>query len=95
MSERRTVSIAGRAIDTMLASSGHNDVLRAYFVTQRDRVDYNLACIGADFTASKSGEFDKAYMNELYEYGYQQSNSGREWHKMPPALEAAAAARQR
>jgi hypothetical protein len=94
MSERRTVSIAGRAIDTMLASSGQNDVLRAYFVTQRDGVDYNLAYIGADFTASKSGEFDKTYMNALYEYGYQQGKGGREWHKMPPVLEAVAAARQ-
>ena len=48
-SERRTISIAGRAINTMLASSGRNDVLRIYFITQRDGVDYNLAYIGARF----------------------------------------------
>ena len=47
--ERRTLTIAGRAISTMLAASGHNDVLRAYFLSQRDGVDYNLAYIGADF----------------------------------------------
>ena len=90
ISERRTVSIAGRAIDTMLASSGQNDVLRAYFVTQRDGVDYNLAYIGADFTASKSGEFDKTYMNALYDYGYQQGKGGHAWHKTPPSLETPA-----
>ena len=55
MAERRTINIAGRAINTMLAASGHNDVLRTYFVSQRDGVDYNLAYIGSDFTAEKTG----------------------------------------
>jgi predicted patatin/cPLA2 family phospholipase len=88
VSERRTISIAGRAIDTMLASSGRNDVLRTYFVTQRDGVDYNLAYIGTDFSAPKSGEFDQAYMRTLYDYGYRQAKAGQEWHKTPPGLEA-------
>jgi predicted patatin/cPLA2 family phospholipase len=85
-SERRTLSIAGRAINTMLATSGQNDVLRTYFVSQRDGVDYNLAYIGSDFKAPKTGEFDQAYMNALYEYGYRQAKSGHAWHKTPPTL---------
>jgi hypothetical protein len=86
-SERRTVSIAGRAISTMLAASGRNDVLRTYFVSQRDKVDYNLAYIGADFTAPKSGEFDQSYMRALYEYGDRQAIGGHAWHKAPPGLD--------
>ena len=86
MAERRTISIVGRAISTMLAASGHNDVLRTYFVSQRDGVDYNLAYIGADFTLEKKGEFEQAYMQALFEYGYEQAKSGREWHKLPPAF---------
>jgi hypothetical protein len=87
-SERRTISIAGRAISTMLASSGRNDVLRIYFVTQRDRVDYNLAYIGRDFDPPpKKGEFDQAYMRTLYDYGYRQARAGQEWHKTPPGLQ--------
>jgi predicted patatin/cPLA2 family phospholipase len=89
-SERRTISIAGRAINTMLAASGQNDVLRTYFVTQRDGVDYNLAYIGTDFKAPKTGEFDQVYMNALYQYGYQQAKSGHAWHKTPPSLETPA-----
>ena len=54
MAERRTITIAGRAIVAMLAASGVNDVLRTYFVSQRDKVDYNLAYIGADFSAPRS-----------------------------------------
>ena len=94
-SERRTVSIAGRAIETMLAASGQNDVLRTYFVAQRDGVDYNLSYIGSDFRAAKTGEFDQSYMRALYDYGYQQARAGREWHKLPPALAATATASNR
>ncbi|MGQ3298249.1 patatin-like phospholipase family protein [Reyranella sp.] len=87
MAERRTITIAGRAIATMLAASGVNDVIRTYFVSQRDKVDYNLAYIGRDFEAPKQGEFDQAYMNALYEYGVRQIVEGRAWHKHPPGLE--------
>lgn len=87
--ERRTITIAGQSISTMLASSGQNDVLRTYFLSRRDGVDFNLAYIGTDFTsAPKSGEFDQAFMNSLYQYGYRQIIAGKAWHKVPPSLEA-------
>ncbi len=86
MAERRTITIAGRAIATMLAASGVNDVLRTYFVSQRDKVDYNLTYIGRDFDFPKKGEFDQAYMNALYEYGVREIVEGRAWHKHPPGL---------
>ncbi len=89
-SERRTISIAGRAINTMLAASGYNDVLRTYFVTQRDHVEYSLAYIGTDFvSAPKTGEFDPVYMRALFAYGYRQAKEGRSWHDKPPGLEDA------
>ena len=64
--ERRTLTIAGRAISTMLAASGSNDVLRVYFLTKRDGVDYNLAYIGSDFKVPRDHLFDQAYMRALY-----------------------------
>ena len=75
----------------MLAASGHNDVLRTYFVSQRDGVDYNLAYIGADFSAPKTGEFDQTYMRALYAYGFQEGKDGNAWHKVPPGLQPATA----
>jgi hypothetical protein len=63
-----------------------NDVFRIYFVTQRDGVDYNLAYIGSDFSAPHAGDFDKAYMNALFDYAYQQARQGYKWHKAPPLL---------
>jgi hypothetical protein len=84
--ERLTLDVAGRAISTMIHSSGTNDLLRVYFITQRDGVDYNLAYIGSDFEMRAEQEFDRAYMNALYDYGYQQARQGYPWRKEPPIL---------
>ena len=71
----------------MLRASGANDLARIYFVTQRDGVDYNLAYIGSDFAITHPAEnFDKAYMNALFDYGYRQARQGYAWKKVPPIL---------
>lgn len=84
--DRRVMSIAGRAVSTMIHYSGYNDVLRIYYQAQRDGVDYNLAYIGNDFTAEHKQDFDTAYMRKLFDYGYQQGRNGSAWHKAPPVL---------
>lgn len=89
-SKRRTISVAGRAISTMLTSSGRNDVLRTYLLAQRDGIDYNLAYIGSDFTTTEIGMFEPAYMQALYAYGFQKGRDGRAWHKRPPQIDPAA-----
>jgi predicted acylesterase/phospholipase RssA len=85
--ERRTLSIGGRAISTMLRASGANDLARIYFVSQRDHVDYNLAYIDTDFRLPHPKEdFDRNYMNALFDYGYQRGRQGYAWRKTPPIL---------
>jgi len=85
--EPRTLSIAGRAISTMIKYSGDNDILRIYNTTQRDGVDYNLAYIGDDFTMPHpADDFDKAYMNAEYDYAYQKARHGYPWKKEPPLI---------
>lgn len=85
--DRRLLSITGRAIATMIHYSGYNDILRIYATSKRDGVDYNLAYIGADFTAQRRESFDQNYMRALFNYGYQQGLHGYRWHKAPPVLE--------
>ena len=84
--ERRTLGIAGRAINTMIAMSGYNDVIRIYAIAQRDGIDYNLAFIGRDFDQVLPSPFDAAYMRALYDYGYQRAVRGYDWAKKPPIL---------
>jgi hypothetical protein len=84
--ERRTLGIAGRAISTMIASAGYNDVIRIYAITQRDGIDYNLAFIGSDFNQVLPSPFDSAYMRALYDYAFQQARRGYAWAKKPPIV---------
>jgi hypothetical protein len=86
--DRKLVSIVGRAISTMIHYSGYNDAVRIYATSRRDGVDYNLAYIGSDFTVEHKIPFDQAYMRALFDYGYRQGRAGYRWHKAPPILEA-------
>lgn len=85
--ERRTLSIAGRAISSLIHSQGIGDLYRIYLTTQRDGFDYNLAFIGADFEFEHDEEFDQDFMRALYKYGYELGRQGYPWRKTPPDYE--------
>ncbi len=82
--ERRTLGIASRAISTMIAASGYNDVTRIYANTLRDGIDFNLAFIGTDFNEQLPSPFDTKFMRDLFEYGYAKALHGYAWAKQPP-----------
>ena len=76
--------IASRAIDSLIKSQGIGDLYRLYTYAKRDDFDYNLAFIPRDFTAKSTSEFDTAYMNALFQVGYQMASRGYPWSKYPP-----------
>ena len=82
---RRTIGIAGRAITSMIAASGYNDIIRMYFAAERDHVDYNLTYIRDDFTVPYALPFDQTYMRPLFEYGRERMLRGDAWVNRPPA----------
>ena len=83
--ERTTLDIAGRAISTMIHTSGINDIFRVYMITKRDGVDFDLAFIESDFVSPpREGDFDPVYMNALYDYGYEKGQTPYRWKKSPP-----------
>jgi len=84
--ERRTMSIAGRAIATLIASNGVGDLYRMYTTTKRDGVAFNLAYIDTDFNEPYPGLFDRNYMNKLFAYGRAKARLGYRWHSAPPGL---------
>jgi hypothetical protein len=85
--DRRTLPIAIRAITCLIQYQGIGDLYRIYAITERDRVDYNLAFIPATFDTPHTSEFDKTYMRALFDLGYRLSAEGHEWwYKRPPVL---------
>ncbi len=84
--ERRTLNIAGRAINSLIQSQGVGDLYRIYAETQRDGIDFNLAYIPKSFNAPHKEEFDTDYMRKLYQTGYKLAVRGYQWEKIPPGL---------
>lgn len=86
--ERDTLSIMGRAVSQLIQSQGYGDLYRIYQTTQRDHVEFNLAYIGADFKFHHEREFDRQYMNALYQYSYSLGKAGYPWAHTPPGYNA-------
>jgi predicted patatin/cPLA2 family phospholipase len=84
--ERKTLSIATRAVSALTASSGVGDLYRIYTTTKRDGVQFRLAFIEDDFVEPHENEFDRTYMNRLFEYARAKAESGYPWRRAPPGL---------
>ena len=86
--ERQVMSIAGRAISSLIQTQGVGDLYRIYLTTQRDGFDFNLAYIPKSFTRTLKEPFETAYMQELFELGYDLAVAGYPWEKAPPGFTA-------
>ena len=86
--ERRTMNIAMRAIDSLTRTQGIGDLYRVYATTQRDGVDFNLTFIPPSFNVPHNEMFDTAYMKALYDVGLNAAKSNYQWQKYPPGFEA-------
>lgn len=82
--KRGLLQIAARSISTMITSNAIGDIYRMYLVTQRDRVDFNLAYISSRFTVPYEKPFDPVYMNALFEFGRNEIRTNQPWLKRPP-----------
>ncbi|MGR9099204.1 MAG: patatin-like phospholipase family protein [Gammaproteobacteria bacterium] len=84
--ERRTISIAGRAVASLIQSQGIGDLYKIYAEAQRDGFDYNLAYIPKSFDVPHKEEFDNEYMRKLFRTGYDLAAQGYQWQKKPPGF---------
>ena len=58
-------------------------------MSKLDGVGFNLAVIPEDFKVERQEEFDRNYMNQLFNLGYDQGRRGYPWMKYPPGLQQA------
>jgi predicted acylesterase/phospholipase RssA len=84
--KRQTLSITFKAIAGLLEYQGLDDLYRIYAVCQRDGTDFNLAYIAKTFTEPERTDFDRVYMQKLYDFGFEDAKAGYHWAKQPPML---------
>jgi predicted acylesterase/phospholipase RssA len=82
--ERRTLGILARAIGSLVDTQGIGDLYRIYLITERDKVDYNLAFIPTEFDRLHEESFDTGYMRSLFDYAFEKARRGYPWSKYPP-----------
>ncbi len=92
--ERRTMSIAMRSIDSMIRTQGIGDLYRIYTTSQRDGIEFNLTYIPSTFNTPHREQFDTAYMQSLYKVAFDEAKAGPRWDKYPPGLETPVNANQ-
>lgn len=84
--QRATMSIAARAVVSMIQSQGIGDLYRIYATANRDGVEFNLAFIPSSFQEPHKEEFDTEYMRSLYETAYAMGLKGYPWSHAPPGF---------
>jgi predicted acylesterase/phospholipase RssA len=85
--DRRTLPIAFRAITCLIQYQGMGDLYTIFAITERDRIDYNLAFIPSAFDFRHTENFDPNYMSALFNVGERMAVKGTDWwYKHPPVL---------
>jgi hypothetical protein len=88
--DRRTLTIAGRAISSLIQTQGIGDLYRIYWTALKDGIDYNLAYVPSSFNVPKKEDFDTEYMRQLFDVGYSMAAKGYPWQKTPPGIQPSA-----
>jgi hypothetical protein len=82
----KTLSIAGRAVSSLIKSQGVGDLYELYVFAKANGMDYNLAYIPGDFLDTSTQAFDPVYMGKLYDLGFRLAQAGYPWKKTPPRM---------
>jgi len=82
--EGKALTIVSRSFTTAVKANTQNTLIATFDFARRNNWDFNLASIDADYSTTTSMGFDRIYMQQLYQYGYQQGLSGTPWRKTLP-----------
>ena len=82
----KTLSIAGRAVSSLIKSQGVGDLYELYVFAKKNGIDYNVAYIPGDFIDTSTQAFDPVYMTKLYDLGFRAAQAGYPWKKVPPRM---------
>jgi Patatin-like phospholipase len=80
-----TLHIVRRSFETSVRANTRSTLIAFYQFAKSRNWDFNLASIEADYPKSDSIGFDPAYMQQLFDYGYQRGRAGIYWQSTPAA----------
>jgi hypothetical protein len=83
--EGKALTIVSRSFTTAVKANTQNTLIATYDFARRNKWDFNLASIDAEYPTTTSMGFDRGYMLQLYQYGYEQGRAGPSWRKSLPA----------
>jgi predicted acylesterase/phospholipase RssA len=78
-----TLQIVRRSFETSVRANTRNTLLASYQFAKSRNWDFNLASIDSDYPKSDTIGFDLAYMQQLFDYGYQRGRAGIPWRSTP------------
>lgn len=79
----QTLKIGGRAIGTLLKYKNYADLRRLYLLSKQRGAGFKMISVPDAFNVKSKEPFDKAYMNKLYQLGYQMGLSKTGWTSQP------------
>jgi predicted acylesterase/phospholipase RssA len=85
--KRGLLTISGRSVSTLIKVHGAGGVRDIYHLARHVKAEFRLAYIDRDFIDVAPEPFDKAYMNRLFQYGYEIGRRGYPWKRVPPGVD--------
>ena len=82
--EARALSIASRAISTLIKSQNWGEMYRIWRLAKDADADFNLIAVPETFTRQPKDIIDAGYQAALFETGFETGAAGITWMKAPP-----------
>lgn len=84
LTERTTLGILGRTVNTAIKFVTRNAIDRAYATAIRSGIGFHLAYVDQAFSAPARGAFDPDYMKALYDVGFAKGAGPAPFFRQPP-----------
>ncbi|MEL6767958.1 MAG: patatin-like phospholipase family protein [Pseudomonadota bacterium] len=78
------LSIAGKAISSLIGGSSTGDLYKIFAITERDGVELRILAVPKSFDLEPREAFDTTYMRALYDLGRAIGQEGAHWASEPP-----------
>jgi Patatin-like phospholipase len=78
-----TLPIVTRSFETSVRANTRNTLLASYQFAKSRNWNFNVTAIDPDYPKPASIGFDQAYMQQLFDYGYERGRKGVIWQSTP------------